>query len=350
MMRSLIVIVGVLIGVISVVDCCMAAETAKIEIKFATMAPKGSVFDVYRHIKKAVAEQTNGAVNFKVYYGGVQGDEADVIRKIKFGQLNGGGFTGHGLGKIVPEVCITDLPYLYWNYEEVRHVRENLKEEMDRSFAKKGFIVLGWSEIGFAYLFSKVPITSVDVARKQKWWMWAGNPMQEEIFKEMDITPVSLSVTDVMTSLSTKMIDAAPSTPYMAVASRWYTRFKYMNEYPVSNSLTAMLVTKAVWDKISPDHQKIIRSISKKYYEDEKTIQAKQRVNEQSIQVLKKAGIQIVAADIDGEMEKYILGAAGKARENLVGKLYSKELLQKTISILNEYRRKHPESKVYHVE
>jgi TRAP-type C4-dicarboxylate transport system substrate-binding protein len=146
------------------------------------------------------------------------------------------------------------------------------------------------------------------------------------------------------------MIDAAPSTPYVAVASRWYTRFEYMNEYPVSNSITAMLVTKDIWDKISPKHQEIVRSISKKYYEDEKTIQAKQKANEQSIQVLKKAGIKIVAADINGEMEKYVFKAAEKARENLVGKLYSKELLQKTLSILNEYRRAHPESKVYHFE
>ncbi len=155
-----------------------------------------------------------------------------MLKKNQYKQLHGGSFTGHGLGKIVSAVHVTELPYLFKNYGEISYVRSQLKENMNQLFFQEGIIVLGWYETGFAYVFSKVPIKDVETARQQKWWMWEGGPMQKATFDAMNISPVSLSLTDVMTSLSTKLIDAAATTPFGAVAFRWYTRFSYMGEYP----------------------------------------------------------------------------------------------------------------------
>ncbi len=347
MKRLSLVFRFVLLLMCAVQPLAYSAEKATVTIKLATLLPKDSAA-VYEKLRSEVGRQTDNEVRFKIYYGGVQGDEYDVLRKIQYKQIHGGSFTGHGLGKIVPAVRITELPYLFKNYGEISYVRANLEETMNRLFFQEGYVVLGWYETGFAYVFSKVPITSVEVARQQKWWMWEGDPMQQAIFNAMDISPVALSLTDVMTSLSTRLIDAAAITPFGAVAFRWYTRFKYMGEYPIANGIVAVIVTREVWDKISPDNQRKTMAISKELFAG--MVAERRTSNDHSIGVLKNAGISIVPFDTQSEAMQFILSASDKAREAMVGELYSRELLDRTLSLLKEYRSKNPGSDVVKIQ
>lgn len=319
-----------------------AAPDAKIVVKIATLAPKGSsIMNIFEDLSARIYEESGGEVAFKIYWGGVQGDEKDVIRKIRLGQLHGGGFMGPGLGEIVPEVRVTEIPYVFANYAEVGYVRSNLEETMNRLFEEKGFVVLGWMDLGFIYTFSKVPLTSLEVARDQKWWTMEGEPIGREIYNALGIHPISLSITDVATSLSTNLIDCANTTPYGAVAFQWYTRFSYMGEFPSSNICGATVVTKKIWDRISPQSQKIILKICKESHD--KIVKATREEDEKCLEILKKAGIQVVR-DLDNMEEiQFIFDAAKKARENLVGELYSRELLDRTLSLVEEYRKTHPD-------
>ena len=77
------------------------------EIKFATLAPKGSAwYNVMKDFADAVNKETQGRVKFKIYAGGVQGDEISALKRIRIGQIDAGGFIGPGLGQIVPEIRI----------------------------------------------------------------------------------------------------------------------------------------------------------------------------------------------------------------------------------------------------
>lgn len=317
-----------------------AGSPPKTVIKLATLAPRGSeIMKILDEMDAEIQKQTGNEVGFKVYYGGVQGDENDVLRKILMGQLHGGAFTGNGLGKIVPEVRVTEVPYLFWNDQEVAYVRGHLRGDMESLFRKQGYIVLGWNEVGFIYNFSKVPISSIEVARQQKWWMWEGDPLSQAVFDAFGITPVPLSFTEVMTSLSTKLVDTASITPYGAVAFRWSTRFTYMDEYPVTNVVGATVVTMKAWNKIPEKHQKIILDLSPNYFGRMNGLNRNQ--NKQSIEVLKKSGIKIVP--FNPNSKGFVFKAAETARENLVGKLYSRELLDRTLALLSEFRKTHPE-------
>jgi TRAP-type C4-dicarboxylate transport system substrate-binding protein len=324
-----------------------AQEKAKVIIKIATLAPRTSA-ESMEEFRTLVKQKTNNEVSFTVYYGGVQGDEDDMLRKIRLGQLHGAALSGHGLGLIVSEVRVTELPYLFWNYEEVEYVRSRLENTMNGLFEKKGFIVIGWGEAGFVYSFSKVPITSIEIARKQKWWLWDEDPVAKAFYDSLGISPISLSLTDVLASLSTKLIDTAGITPYGAVVFRWYNRFEYMNEYPVMNLIGAIIIRKDAWNEISPESRNIIQKMSESYFND---ISKNQReADAESIEVLKQAGISIVRADLNSKEARFVLEASKKTRESLVGKLYSRELLDRTVSLLEEYRADHPESAIMHIE
>lgn len=317
----------------------VAPEKEPVKIKIATLAPSGS-YDLLRDL---ILEKTGNQVDLKFYYGGIQGDAKDVLRKIRFRQLHGATLSGYGLGQIVPESRITNIPYVFRNYGEIEYIRENLEEYLNNEFEKKGFIVLGWYDIGFIYTFSKVPITSLEVARQQKFWVPENDVVANTICEVLEISPISLSITDVMTSLSTRLIDAASAPPLAAVAFRWYTRFQYMSEYPMGNVVSALVITKKQWDNISAENQQKVSETSKVFFKKAKEVIREK--NRKSIQLLKKAGIQVVGLDKD-EHKKFIQMTAEKTSKALVGKMFSQELLDRTMSLLDEYRKMHPDSSI----
>ncbi|HPI92422.1 MAG TPA: TRAP transporter substrate-binding protein DctP [Deltaproteobacteria bacterium] len=327
-----------------------AADQARVVIKVASLAPKGSnIANLFDEISKQIKIKTNNEVMFKTYWGGVQGDELDVLRKVRLGQLHGGSFMGPALGLIAPEVRVTDLPYVFRNYDEVDYVRAKLQPEMERLLEEKGFKVLGWLNLGFLYTFSKEPLRSIDIAKKQKWWALEGDPMGQAMYKALDITPVSLSISDVATSLSTNLVDCAPATPFGAVAMQWYTRFKYMSSYPSSSINSALLVRKDIWDTISPASQKIILDVARTQHEKIRDVTRQE--DAKALELLKKSGIKVVVQDPRNREAQYVFDAAKKARESLVGTLYSRELLDRTLSLVDEYRRLHPDDQtIIHVE
>ncbi len=313
----------------------------KIVLKMATVAPKGHALtkrmDTFNEeVKKA----TNNEVGFKIYWGGVQGDDNNVLRKIRLGQLHGGFFSGYSLGRIVPEVRVTELPYIFSSDEEVKYVRDNLEEVMTEYFDKKGYVVLGgFVDIGFMYLFSKKPITSIDALRASKCWVPGEDALGQSFYKSMNIQPVPLSINDVMTSVSTNLIDSAGMTPLGAIAFRWYTKFQYMSDYPVLNIVGANIVTKRVWNKISPENQKTVLEIANKYSEKQKV--DLRTANDDSYKLLKQAGVQIVQMDPIKRPEEiqFMFDAGIAAREAQVGNLYPRDLMDKTLALINEYRK-----------
>ncbi|NQT93343.1 MAG: TRAP transporter substrate-binding protein DctP, partial [Lentisphaerae bacterium] len=214
------------------------SAASRVRIKIATLAPDGTSWMLaIRRMNKEVAEKTNGSVRFKIYPGGVQGDEKDVLRKIRSGQLHGGAFTGLGMGALFPDTLVVAVPTLVRNYEEVDLIKEKLGGYFVDGIDKNGFVLLGWQEVGFVYLLSTKPITTAEDLRQSRIWAWEGDQVAPAVFREGKIMPVYLAVQDVLPALQTGLIDAAYSSPFGAVALQWHTKVKYMTDMPLTYAL-----------------------------------------------------------------------------------------------------------------
>ena len=311
------------------------------EIKLSILAPEGSIWmNIMNEFNKELEKETKGQVKFKVYAGGVSGDELDVIRKIRIGQVHAGGFTGVGLGQVVSAVRVLELPFIFKSYEEVDHVTSNLKSYFEAEFDKKGFVFLGWAEAGFVNVFSTIPITTLEDFKKVKMWAWEGDPLVKALANAFKLVPVSLSITDVLTSLQTGLIDSFYAPPLGAIALQWFTKVKYMTQPPMTNATGAMIMSKKQFNKLSAENQKILKTMTTKY--SEKIIQATRKDNEKSYDVLKKNGIKFV--EISQKDLEELTKTSIKVREALVGKLYPKDLLDRTMKLIQEYRTKKEKS------
>ena len=238
---------------------------ARMVVKMATLAPDGSVWD--RIIKEMGDEwrtATDGEVSLRVYAGGVAGNEADVVRKMRIGQLHAAVLTVSGMAVIDPGFEIFEIPMFFESYDELFHVQKQMRPIFEQRLADKGYVMLHWGQGGWVHFFSKSPVRRVDDLRRQKLFVGSGADGLIQLWRKNGFQPVALSMTDVMTGLQTGMIEAMPSTPLAALSFQWFRLTPYMQDLGLAPLIGATVITQKAWDRLSPEAQKAMRRAAEK--------------------------------------------------------------------------------------
>ena len=307
------------------------------ELKFATLAPAGTTWmNLLQDWGDEVKQKSDGRLVFKFYPGGVQGDEPDVVKKMRFNQLQGAAFSGHGIGLLYSPARVMELPFLFDSFDEIDFVRKQLMPGFRTGFHDNGYELLGWMEIGFVHMFSKAPIASLDEMKKHRVWLWQGDPMGKAFFDASGISPVPLSIMDVYTSLSTGLIDTVYSTPLASIALQWFTKTRYVSDLPLTNAIGALVVSRKFFDKLPPDLQTLLRESGEKA--GEKLITATRRDNLKSVDELKARGLTFIPPG-EGMGRPELLKLRDRAAAELMQSRYiPKELYVKANRLLQQYR------------
>ncbi len=313
-----------------------SAQAAEHEIKLSVLAPEGSTWvKEMEAMNQELQAKSGGKLALKIYAGGVSGDEKDVLRKMRIGQVHAAAFTGVGLGQIVPSVRILELPMLFRNYQEVDYVKGKLQPEFDKQFDANGFVLLGWAEAGFVNIFSNKPIANKEDMKGVKMWAWEGDPLVKAMYETLGIVPIPLALPDVLTSLQTNLIDGVYGPPLGVIALQWFTKVKYMTEANLANSTGGLLISKAQFAKLPPDLQTLLKETGAKY--GAQLVQKIRAENTSAIATLKKNGIQMVAVDPKAKEEMIQLSEA--VYPKLAGNLYPAALLQRVKGYIAEVRK-----------
>jgi TRAP-type C4-dicarboxylate transport system substrate-binding protein len=236
-------------------------------IKIATIAPESSSW--MKDMKagaKVIENNTEGRVRFKFYGGGVQGNDKQVQRKMRTGQLHGGAFSSGGLNRFHQDADIFALPMLFKTIDEARYVRDELEGEVRRRLEEAGYVNFGLAAAGFAYMMANKPARTLDDLKGQKVWIPEGDPVGFAALRELGVAPVVMPVTDVMTGLQTDLLDSITAPPVGAIVFQWHTQLKYLTDVPIAYVYAAMLVDKRVFSKISPEDQEVVREVMEGIY------------------------------------------------------------------------------------
>ncbi|MBI4418297.1 MAG: TRAP transporter substrate-binding protein DctP [Ignavibacteriales bacterium] len=315
---------------------CLTLGAQQHTIKFATVAPEGtSWMTVMREYEASIRKETGGRVAFRIYSGAVQGDERVVLRKIRAGQLHAGGFTGVAIGEIASKVRLLDSPFLFRSYEEVDYVYEKFDEEFRQAFLDGGYVLLGWAEVGFVYVFTNSPVARPEDLKSLKMWAWEGDPIAEALFREFGIHPIPLAMPDVMTSLQTRLIDAFYAPPYAALMLQWYTRAKFLVDVRLSDAAGAVLIARRVFEELPKDVQFILLEQGKKHFR--RLTQISREQNADAIHEMTKRGLTLIKPN--QEDYRYYIDVSSTVRRNLAGKVYPEDFLRRVESALEEFRR-----------
>ncbi len=306
-------------------------------IKLGTLAPKGSPwYNALKETGQEWAKLSNGKVRLRIYPGGVAGDDPDMIRKMRIGQLHAAALTTSGMGFIYPDITAITFPNNIKTNEELEFVIKKAGPYFEEQIWKKGFKVLSWNNAGWVHFFSKNPVITPDDMKKQKLFFWGSETLYEEALKKAGFHPVPLSVTDLMPGLRTGLVNAFAATPQVSLAFQWYSLAKNMCGLRWQPLPGIIVMSKRAWNRIPKNLQpQLIESMNKF---SSRLWSEIADLEEESIAAMKKHGLKVneISGDAANEWQNIV---KEKLFPVFLGHRFSKEAFDKVQNALEEYRK-----------
>ncbi len=312
------------------------AAEGPVKVRLGTLVSKGSSF--YKHLQ-AMGEKwrpaPGGSVSLTIYPDGTMGGEADMVRRMRIGQLQAGTLTTVGLAEIEPGVSgLQNMPMMFRSLEEVDYIGEKLQPMLEKRLLEKGFIVLFWVDAGWVRFFSKEPVMRPDDLKKTKLFAWAGNADAVDIYKEAGFNPVALETVDILPSLQTGLITAVPVPPFVALASQIDGPAPHMLELNWAPLVGATVIGKKTWDSIPRAGQDVMMKAA---VEAGRLIKEdNRRENVESVEAMKKRGLKVHS--ISPEIETEWRRASEVIYPKIRGRLVPADIFDEVVKLLKEYR------------
>ena len=221
----------------------IGVQIYSVEIKLGTTAPAGSPWDfALKELASRWNRISNGRVRVRLYLGGVAGDEDDMVRKTRIGQMQAVVVTGSGLSAISPEMLALSLPLFVRDDFELEYLLDNLEDRFNSILESKGFSVIAWQRAGWLRVFSKrTALTPADL-KLHRLALPLDDSSFQQIWRAMGFNIISIQASDFLTGLQTGMVDAIISAPVLAAAYQWFPLAPNMNEIAFAPLVGALII------------------------------------------------------------------------------------------------------------
>ena len=338
-MKTLLkILVSLFVALLLVISVDKAyASRPKYLFKVASLAPEGSIWTkTFRNFTKEVEEKSGGEIGFKIYAGGVMGDDRAMYRKMRVGQLNGGGFTMSGISEVVLDFRVLGIPFMFNSYDEVDRVKEKLLPRFEKEFDNKGMVLLAMSEVGFIYTMSTTSISTLAELKQSKAWAPEGDPISRALLETVGVTPIPLSIPDVLTSLQTGLINTTFNSFYGSIILQWFTKISYITDIPFVYAYGAFVLDKKTFSKLPTHYADMMKTAAQNHFE--KLLVDTRKSNEESIQVLIDNGISLVKptpmfkAELQNNYREMTV-------QKLIDDAFSKSIYEQAMMHLDNYHK-----------
>ena len=307
-----------------------------VKVRLGTLAPRGSSY--YKHLQ-AMGEKwrqaPGGGVLLTMYPDGTMGTEADMVRRMRLGQLQAGMLTAAGLADIEPAVSgLQNLPMMFRSLEEVDYIVEKLQPMLEKRLEEKGFVVLFWGDTGWVRFFSKQPVIRPDDLKKTKLFVRAGSAAELDSYRSVGINPVPLETVDILPNLQTGLINAVPLPPSIALAGQVDGAAPHMLVLDWAPLVGAAVITKKSWDAIPLEGREALRKAAT---ETGKLMKADgRRESVESVEAMRKRGLRVhaVTPEVEAEWRREAEAAYPKIR----GVIVPEDMFDEVVKQLKAYR------------
>lgn len=243
------------------------AAAATRSLSLATLAPAGSTWHrVLEAWNRELRRRTNKALQLRIFAGGVQGDESEVIRKIRSGRLDGAAVTAVGLSQIHRPSIVFQMPGMFSSYAALDRARVATQTDINSSFSTAGFAFMGWADVGMGRYFSRVPVAAPADMRNTHPYVWRDDLSTPSVFQEANVTPTQLQIPEVLTALQTNRVDAFFTSPVAAISLQWAQRVTHMTDINANVVVGATVFGNAAINSLPADQQAILRETATQFH------------------------------------------------------------------------------------
>jgi TRAP-type C4-dicarboxylate transport system substrate-binding protein len=312
-----------------------AAGAPALTIKLGTVAPANSSWDlVLRRLAADWSRISDGEVELKIFPGGIAGDEPDMIRKMRIGQLHAATLTAGSMNDIYPGVLALATPMLIRTNEEMIAVLGEVAPFLEQKLEQRGFVALMWSPIGWVKFFAREPVLSLADLRRQTLWVGDAGSAEIRAWQQAGFDVVALPLTEVTTALQSGMIDAYLSSPLAAASFQWFGITPHMNDLSLAPLYGALVISKRVWERIPETLRPRLRAVAQAAAE--RLSASAHEQDDLAVHVMRAHGLQVHEAT--AALEQAWERIAGREFQSLIGEVIDPEAFRLVTESVTAYR------------
>ncbi len=322
-----------------------ALEKTKPEyvIKLATIAPEMSGWGpVISQLKERVARETNGRVKALMYWGGVMGDEVDLIRKVRLNQIHGALITLTALNRVVPELAVLDLPFIFNNRDEAAYIMEKYFDYFNQLFKEKNVLLgavfeVGWWDINT----SKKAVTRSDL--KSMTIEAIPSDVFVETFKAWGIPMVAFPPADFIPSMQTGVVEGGTQPLQYNIGAQSFTVAPYTLKLHWLYQHGGAMLNDKFFAKMPADVRQVVLNAIRDMGRE--ATMALRESNDKITPELEKYGMIVI--EPSAEVLEDFKASSSVVWDKLAGKNYPRTLLDNILKDLEEYRKIHGSERDY---
>jgi len=303
-------------------------------IKLGTVAPEGSPWhNALMEMAQQWKEISGGKVTVRIYAGGVAGDEKDMLRKIRIGQLHATALTTTTLLELDPDIEVLAFPMLVRTDEQLDYLIEKIGPRFEKSLEQNGLKVLNWSTAGWVHFFAKAPVITPADMRQRRFFFWGNDAAYIDLMKSSGFNPVPLSITDLLPSLQTGLVDAFAAPPAAALSFQWFGAAPHMTGMRYMPLPGVSVVSTRQWNAIPADLRPQLEAAAREIGQG--MLVKIRALESEAVEAMKKRGLTVheVPAGVVQDWESLV---REKGESFFVGKRFSKEIYDRVRMLLRE--------------
>ena len=329
---------SVIVAALAALSISLGAAQSEIRIRLGAVVPKGSLWDEsLQYVRQEWRRISGGTVQVTIYSGGVLGDEPEMVRQIRQGRIQAVGLSSVGLSRIDNGVSCLQVPMMFRSYAELDYVRDRMAPTLERRIEAKGFKVLNWADGGWVHTFTKKPARTPDEVRRMKLFTSAGDPETERLYKDFGFQVVPLSMTDMVTSLQTGMIEAFSTVPLFAELQESYKLAPFMIDVLWMPLVGGTVISQKVWEQIPAAYRapmiEAARGAGTRLRGDIRAM------GDVAVREMTTRGLKVIA--VDGATRELWQSSAEHAYPQLRGSYCPADLFDEVVRLRNGFRRDH---------
>ena len=314
------------------------SNVAALTLKIGSLGPVDTPWDdALRKLAVKWNEISGGSVKLKIYPGGIAGDEADMIRKVRIGQLDGVALSGTGLNRITSDILTLILPMFFHSNDELEYVMENMFDDFSGIMDEKGFKLVGLTGSGWIKLFGKKPIYTPADLQGQRLAVSAEDDEILTTWRAMGFDALPLHTTEILAGLQSGMAEAFHTPVIIAALYQWFAMAPNMCTIDIAPLITGLVIGERTWKRIPDQYKEDFVAAGREVMAplfDEVAV-----FERDALEIMLENGLTINEVTEDTLTEWDYLVKQG--HDILVGTSISPEVYTRATMLRDEYRRAH---------
>jgi len=231
-------------------------QAAVKKLRLAHPAPTAHGWNIWaEQFKKAIEAKTNGGIQVQIFPNAQMGNERDTAQAVRIASLEMGAI-GVGLMNWVPEMSITDAPFLWKSRAQAhRAIAGAFGDDLRKRALDKGFKLVGWTDLGFRAVTNNKRTV---VAAKDMVGLKMRVPNSKSyiaLMQQLGASTVAVDLSELYLALSQGVADGQETPAPVIKSNKLYEVQKYVSKTDHVLTIAYVVVNPKVFDGLSADEQ-----------------------------------------------------------------------------------------------